>query len=75
MTTSEVEESLQAFRQVDNSISRRFEGTGLGLPLSKSLTESQGGTLRIESEPGRGTEVTVVLSAASVMPVQLVWTA
>ena len=71
MTPSEVEESLQAFRQVDNSISRRFEGTGLGLPLSKSLTESQGGSLHIHSEPGQGTEVTVKLSAASKATVAL----
>ena len=75
MTPNEVEESLRAFRQVDNSISRRFEGTGLGLPLSKSLSEIQGGTLHIDSQPGLGTEVTVILPAASTAKVALAWTA
>jgi signal transduction histidine kinase len=52
-------------------LSRRYEGTGLGLPLAKQLTELHGGALRIESEPGKGTLVTVslppnrVLSAAA----------
>ena len=63
MTPEDVEESLRPFRQVDNSITRGFEGTGLGLPLSKSLAESQGGTLEIVSEPGKGTTVTVLIPA------------
>ena len=67
MDRMQIQESLKPFRQVDNSIARSFEGTGLGLPLSKSLTEYQGGSLDVRSEPGVGTEVTVwfpVLSAA-----------
>lgn len=66
---------FQAFRQVDNSISRGFEGTGLGLPLSKSLAESQDGTLHIDSESGRGTKVTVTLDAAVTSSLALAWTA
>lgn len=61
MTKTELEESLKPFRQVDNSIARSFEGTGLGLPLSKKLVEKQGGSFSIKSEPGIGTEVTVLL--------------
>ena len=61
MTSEEIEECLRPFRQADNSIARRFEGTGLGLPLSESLARSQGGSLTIRSEPDVGTEVTVRL--------------
>jgi signal transduction histidine kinase len=40
-------------------LSRSYEGTGLGLPLSKGFVELHGGTLAIDSEQGRGTTVTV----------------
>ena len=43
------------------TLSRRREGTGLGLPLSKSLIEMHGGRLEIVSEIGRGTIATVRL--------------
>jgi signal transduction histidine kinase len=59
MSDEEVKEALELFRQVDNSHSRRFEGTGLGLPLAVRFTELHGGTLTIESAPGLGTEIVV----------------
>ncbi len=49
------------FTQADNSTTRRFGGTGLGLTISARLVELMGGAIRIESEPGRGTEVYVTL--------------
>ncbi|MBC8338723.1 MAG: PAS-domain containing protein [Alphaproteobacteria bacterium] len=49
------------FGQVDASLSRKFEGSGLGLPLSKKLTEAQGGEMFMESKPGVGTTVIVLL--------------
>ena len=52
---------LQPFRQVDSRLARRFEGTGLGLPLSKRLVEMHGGTLALGSVLGEGTTVTVTL--------------
>ena len=61
MTGSEIELALEPFRQVDGSLSRRHEGTGLGLPLSRSLVELHGGELRITSHRGEGTTVDVVL--------------
>jgi signal transduction histidine kinase len=52
---------FQPFGQVDSSLTRRFEGTGLGLPLTKGLIELHGGTIALESEIGHGTVVTVRL--------------
>jgi signal transduction histidine kinase len=51
--------ALVPFAQVSSDLSRKYEGTGLGLPLSKGFVEMHGGTLKIDSEPGRGTTVTV----------------
>jgi signal transduction histidine kinase len=53
--------ALEPFRQIDGSLSRQHQGTGLGLPLAKRLTELHGGTLEITSEPGEGTCVAVRL--------------
>ena len=61
MTAEEIQKALQPFQQIDNSFSRRYEGTGLGLPLTKSLVELHGGELVIESEPDVGTIITVHL--------------
>ncbi|MEN8198051.1 MAG: ATP-binding protein, partial [Pseudomonadota bacterium] len=58
---SDIPVALAPFSQVDNSLSRIHQGTGLGLPLSKQLVELLGGTLKVESELGVGTVVTVTL--------------
>jgi signal transduction histidine kinase len=55
--------ALEPFGQIDNEMSRRHEGTGLGLPLSKNLVELHGGSLEIASTPGVGTTVTLVFPA------------
>ncbi|HTJ79824.1 MAG TPA: PAS domain-containing protein [Rariglobus sp.] len=64
---------FQRFYQVDTSTTRTHGGTGLGLAISKGLTEVMGGTLNVESEPGRGSVFTltlpVVISAQSTDPV------
>ncbi|MGB1017077.1 MAG: response regulator, partial [Nannocystaceae bacterium] len=49
-----LEEVFVAFKQADASTSRRFGGTGLGLPISQRLVGLMGGALTCESEPGRG---------------------
>ena len=56
--------ALAPFGQVDSSLARRYDGVGLGLPLTKRLLELHDGTLEIISEPGRGTEVTALLPPA-----------
>ena len=55
----DVSRILLPFEQVQNHQQRTAEGTGLGLALSKSLTELHGGNLKLESEPGVGTTVTL----------------
>ncbi len=67
MTADEIRQALELFRQVDNGLSRRFEGAGLGLPLAVRLTEMHGGTLDIASAPGKGTTVTVRLPAERII--------
>jgi len=59
-----IEVALSPFGQVDNSLARKYDGVGLGLPITKHLVELHGGTLTIESEVERGTAVTVILPKA-----------
>jgi signal transduction histidine kinase len=60
---------LRPFHQVDASDTRRHDGTGLGLPLAKALVEKHGGALRLDSQIGRGTRVTVTLPARRLLTV------
>jgi PAS domain S-box-containing protein len=67
MSAAEIEIALEPFGQVDSGLARRREGTGLGLPLARRLTELHGGVLRIDSEKGRGTRIVVALPAVRVL--------
>ena len=55
------------FKQVDKSLSRNAEGTGIGLSLVKSIVELHGGSICVESEYGKGSKFTVKLPSEKVL--------
>ena len=59
MAELDIPRALMPFGQIDSALSRKYDGTGLGLPLTKRMVELHGGTLTISSEVGVGTTVTV----------------
>ena len=61
MKAEDIAIALEPFRQIDGPLSRRFDGTGLGLPLAKALVELHGGRLEIRSAPAAGTLVRIRL--------------
>jgi signal transduction histidine kinase len=69
MTQEEIYRALQPFGQATSATTRTHGGTGLGLPIAKGLVEAHGGTLQIESMPGRGTLVRITVPKQSNLPV------
>ena len=64
---ADIPTALSPFGQVDSTLSHKYEGTGLGLPLTKSLVEMHGGYLDIQSQIGVGTTVTARFPAARIV--------
>ncbi|VVO22610.1 response regulator [Pseudomonas fluorescens] len=64
ISAQSLELMFNAFQQADSSISRRYGGTGLGLPIARTLAERMGGTLRAQSEESRGSVFTLEIPLA-----------
>jgi PAS domain S-box-containing protein len=60
IAAEDMERVMAPFGQADSALHRRYEGTGLGLPLVKSYMELHGGVLRLDSTPGAGTTATLL---------------
>ena len=60
--------AMTPFGQVESVLSRKYEGTGLGLPLAKCLAELHGGAIELESEVGVGTTATLRVPPERVEP-------
>jgi two-component system cell cycle sensor histidine kinase PleC len=67
MNETELGVAMEPFGQVENSLARSFEGTGLGLPLARRMTELHGGRLTLRSVKGVGTTVEVTLPPSRVL--------
>ncbi len=61
MSPEEIPRALEPFGQIDGTLARRYDGTGLGLTITKAFIEMHGGTLALDSEKGRGTTAAIRL--------------
>jgi two-component system, cell cycle sensor histidine kinase PleC len=67
IAVSDIPKVLMPFELVESAFARKYKGTGLGLPLAKRLVEMHGGALTIESAPGQGTTVVILLPASRIV--------
>ena len=65
MSRRTVKRIFDRYYQADRRLARTAEGCGLGLSIVKFIMDAHGGTVRVHSEPGRGSTFTVALPAAN----------
>jgi signal transduction histidine kinase len=68
IAAKDIAKAFRRFGQIDSRLQRKHEGTGLGLPLTKSMVELHGGRLTLDSTPGIGTKVTIWLPPERILP-------
>ncbi|MEW5729903.1 MAG: nitrate- and nitrite sensing domain-containing protein [Pseudomonadota bacterium] len=66
IAAEDIAKIMAPFGQADSSMARRFDGSGLGLPLARKLVDLHGGSLKLDSTPGVGTVVTLRFPAERV---------
>ena len=59
--TDKIEEIFLPFKQLDSNMNRKYPGTGLGLALVKKFTDMHGGTIKVDSEPFKGSTFSVII--------------
>jgi PAS domain S-box-containing protein len=64
---TDLEKAMRPFGQIDSRLARKYQGTGLGLPLARSMAELHSGKLELESAPGQGTTATIWLPPGRVL--------
>jgi PAS domain S-box-containing protein len=64
----DLDKAMRPFGQIDSRLARKYQGTGLGLPLARSMAELHGGKLELDSAPGQGTTATIWLPASRILP-------
>ena len=70
MTRDQVARIFERFSQADSSITKKFGGTGLGLNISKKLVELMGGTIQVQSTPGKGSSFRLTLGLERATPTE-----
>lgn len=66
---NKIDKIFESFTQIDESTTRKYGGTGLGLTISKSIIEAMGGRIWVESQEGKGSQFTFTIKVKKGQPV------